>query len=738
MVNELKLFFNPIALPPHKSLIDHVNPHYKGVTMTESRYIYGLHDAGGEDLLDGKGWVLVTEQIGRDPNDPIGKDYTAITDKGLTVIVRLNNAYGSHGTIPHSQYYADFAQRCANFVKASKGCQLWIIGNEINMEREQPREHGSDKCQPITPRRYADCFRKVRNRIKKVSHKHNVIMAPIAPWNGETPYDADPYGIYPENKIHLAPLDYPYYGCFGDFIQYMTDTLEAIGRDNLDGIAIHAYTHGYDAKSVTNDVKMGPPFDTYHYHFRIYKDQMQVIPTDFRHLPVYLTEMNGDVNPDGSKWDKSDGWLQAAYHELNQWNQTEGNQQIRCGIIYRWSTDDDWSIAHKPHVHADLKAALQHDYQWQDVPQEAPAVQPVTHLEYSPNIRILFDDGQVESMPLETYLQHVVSAEMPAHAKLEALKAQAIASRTYAIYAMRSHKFRQYGADIHANASRSQAFGDHTHAQAEQAVAETIGQILTYQNKPINAFYHSNCGGQTTAPQDIWSFSTPYLQSVSCAVNTTKKGHGVGMCQHGAMAFAKDEGWSCYDIVSHYYTLTTVHRLDYATNKTQAIAVDRTPFKPLVEFHASPNYDNRAYGEISAIVMHATANDNLEGVINWFGQQRGKDSVSAHYTIGKAGRIVQHVADEKRAWHAGKSFWKGRESLNAWSIGIELVNLNDGRDPYPEAQHQANVQLCAYLCKRYAINPDMIVTHYQISPGRKTDPRGYDMARLIREVKGLL
>ncbi len=155
--------------------------------------------------------------------------------------------------------------------------------------------------------------------------------------------------------------------------------------------------------------------------------------------------------------------------------------------------------------------------------------------------------------------------------------------------------------------------------------------------------------------------------------------------------------------------------------------------KPSAKFVGSPNYNRRPKGEISAVVIHSTANSTLSGVVSYFNNPNAQ--VSAHYTIGKDGTIAQHVKDANRAWHAGVSQWQGRSNLNDWSVGIEMVNLNNGQDPYPAAQHQANVELCAYLCSRYAINPDLIVAHYDVSPGRKTDPRNYDMNRLRQEVK---
>jgi len=188
------------------------------VPYGESAYIYGMHDRGGEALMRdaqgrARGWVLVTEQIGANPGDTDGKDYTDLADQGFGVIVRLNHAYGSDGTIPHSSRYRDFARRVANFVKNSPGAHIWLLGNEPNLEREQPRG------ERITPRLYAECYRMSRSAVHRLPGHENdqVIIAPIGPWNGETPYEADPQGAYPANKVAGAPNEYPYHGFFGDW-----------------------------------------------------------------------------------------------------------------------------------------------------------------------------------------------------------------------------------------------------------------------------------------------------------------------------------------------------------------------------------------------------------------------------------------------------------------------------------------------------------------------------------------
>jgi hypothetical protein len=329
-------------------------------------YIYGLHDPGGENLMmvDGiaKGWVLVTEEIGANPKDNSSKDYRNLN--GFGVIVRLNHAYGPNGTIPLQGKYNDFAHRVANFVFNSQGCHIWIIGNEMNMENEQPRKaDGSNHAEPITPRRYATCYKSCRDAIHALSEHSSdqVLMGAIAPWNAQTPYEADPGGQYRANKIPGAPADYPYNGFFGDYIFYLHDILVTIDSiTDCDGIAIHAYTHGTDPGLIFSNTKMGAPFANYNYHFRTYIDQMKIIPLTMRHLPVYLTEMDQD-----QAWeDVNKGWVKNAYSELNSWNVS--NQQIRAAILYRWSKADKWNIDGKQGVQNDFKDAIAMNYQWND------------------------------------------------------------------------------------------------------------------------------------------------------------------------------------------------------------------------------------------------------------------------------------------------------------------------------------------------------------------------------------
>ncbi|MBN1582674.1 MAG: N-acetylmuramoyl-L-alanine amidase [Anaerolineae bacterium] len=174
---------------------------------------------------------------------------------------------------------------------------------------------------------------------------------------------------------------------------------------------------------------------------------------------------------------------------------------------------------------------------------------------------------------------------------------------------------------------------------------------------------------------------------------------------------------------------TTIQPITDLTNISTTVA----PSELAIEFIQSQHYNQRPAGaKIWAIVVHATANSTLEGVIRWFTNPQA--FVSAHYNIGKDGRIVQMVQDELRGWHAGKSIWKGVPDTNDYSIGIELVNKNDGIDPYPPAQYRVLVALCKTLVAKYGIKVGDIMGHKDISLVGKTDPAGFDMEQLRRDV----
>jgi len=383
--------------------------------MFDSPFIFGLHDPGGEWIMaeaGRRGWILFTEEVGSDPNNLSGADYRPYSDQDFGVIVRINHGYGSAGTIPLPSRYAEFARRVANFVAASPGCRIWIIGNEMNHSQEWPEasrlqpsapslsptiapspdvtfiagnEGGSatkpavgpthdpfgrssptrfsaltpqpatptgvlnaavrSGRQPILPTDYVRCFQLCRDAIRALpGHSDDlVVVGAVAPWNAELTYPGNPTG---------------------DWIVYFTDILNGLGANGLDGIALHTYTHGSDPALITDRSTMNPPFQNRYFNFQAYRNFMDAVPATMRSLPVFITETDQDV-----PWlDANNGWVRAAYSEINRWNQQPGAQQIRCLLLYRWRRYDQWYIEGKNGVIDDFRMALANDYRWKQPP----------------------------------------------------------------------------------------------------------------------------------------------------------------------------------------------------------------------------------------------------------------------------------------------------------------------------------------------------------------------------------
>lgn len=143
-------------------------------------------------------------------------------------------------------------------------------------------------------------------------------------------------------------------------------------------------------------------------------------------------------------------------------------------------------------------------------------------------LRVLGRDGQVTEMTMADYLWSVVAAEMPASFEEEALRAQAVCARTYSLWKLRAKSHEADGADICADSSCCQAYispedaaqrwgggktGDYI-ARIAAAVADTDGQVLTYEGAPIQAVFFSSAAGATEDAAEVWGKSLPYLVSV--------------------------------------------------------------------------------------------------------------------------------------------------------------------------------------------------------------------------------
>lgn len=144
---------------------------------------------------------------------------------------------------------------------------------------------------------------------------------------------------------------------------------------------------------------------------------------------------------------------------------------------------------------------------------------------------------------------------------------------------------------------------------------------------------------------------------------------------------------------------------------------------------ASPNHGPRPTGaKPCVIVLHSTC-CSLSVARNWLCSPQSK--VSAHFLVGRSGRVEQLVPLGRTAWHAGVSSWRGRAHVNRFSIGIEMEHL-DGQQDWPAMQVKAVVALCRLLMSRYDIPVAQIVSHAEVARphGRKVDPVAFPWAAL--------
>lgn len=137
----------------------------------------------------------------------------------------------------------------------------------------------------------------------------------------------------------------------------------------------------------------------------------------------------------------------------------------------------------------------------------------------------------------------------------------------------------------------------------------------------------------------------------------------------------------------------------------------------------SPNRSSRDGHKPTMIVIHGDAGTSDAGTVSWL--KNPDSNVSYHYLIGRDGAVYQFVPDSEKAWHAGKSWFHGEEvggSVNPISLGVAFANNGRGDEFYTREQYREGGKLVAALCKAHGIPLHRVRGHFEVSPGRKSDP----------------
>lgn len=171
------------------------------------------------------------------------------------------------------------------------------------------------------------------------------------------------------------------------------------------------------------------------------------------------------------------------------------------------------------------------------------------------------------------------------------------------------------------------------------------------------------------------------------------------------MASARDRYFKNLDTIIAQLSVTPDSKANPAVNTDQWYAA--------IDFNIRrPNF----------VILHHTAQDNVEQTLFTFSLPRPPERrSSAHYVIGKDGKVFQMLNDYVRSWHAGASKWGSITDMNSCSLGIEIDN-NGKDETFTDAQINALITLLSYLKEQYKIPQSNFIGHSDIAPGRKVDP----------------
>lgn len=350
----------------------------------------------------------------------------------------------------------------------------------------------------------------------------------------------------------------------------------------------------------------------------------------------------------------------------------------------------------------------------------------------------LLGAGPVE-LDLEEYLCGVVPSEVYESAHMEALKAQAVAARTFAakramagIVVDDTTSFQAYRASLAGCSPRSRA-----------AVEETAGQMLTHEGEIIDCFYSASNDGTCRRSGEVWGRDYPYYISRPDLWDTAAReesycaaGHGVGLSQIGCM-WAARHGVSYEEILAFYYSGTVLARgygLGGAADFEGEIGGEMG--MKLVEslLTKNPCYTAGRKITVKGLMLHSVGcpQPKASVFLNSWNSPSYSNACVHGFIDGNSGTVYQTLPWNHRGWHCGSG---SKGSGNNTHIGVEMcepacIRYTSGSNftcsdlaaakAVAKRTYEAAVELFAYLCKKYGLNPlsDGVVISHREGHGR--------------------
>lgn len=252
----------------------------------------------------------------------------------------------------------------------------------------------------------------------------------------------------------------------------------------------------------------------------------------------------------------------------------------------------------------------------------------MTGIHYSGNIEVWKGEKGlyiVNDLPLEDYVESVVVAEVGTNWDLEALKVQAVITRTYAVYrkaVSQDSRFHLTSSVLH------QVYkGNNSHILISYAVRETSGEVLTYNDKPIEALYHSTSGGRTENPEEVFGKSYPYLKSVesNCEISP----YWVWERKLPKEEIEKALGIkNLNNITINARTSTGRAKELVIASESGQMVIKATEFRKLLGWSRLPSTNFSIHSDETAIIFEGKGYGHGVGLCQWSALQMARDGKS--------------------------------------------------------------------------------------------------------------